>query len=970
MSRENPIIIQDSDDEDLAIRPPPRKVRKHSKSSTIRSLHSSTFNGQSTSLVQVKKEPSEASEIDWTLSRRSLVVASSKPHLQTASRKRSRDSDEALEAGLSRTLPPPASSSLALVKFQPAAIAEQENLPASSGAAKQRENGGTMKELLDLIEASVKLVPDDDEIVGGMGSAVDEDEDDVVDPVVERRRQLEEAVANLDLKVEQERHNTTRGTGSTQEVVEIRNRYTIKGMVVPLLSHQIVGVNWMVNEREKSGKAPRGGLLFDTMGLGKTIQCIATMCANPPPQHYGEDDPRITLIVCPPALLLQWRQEIEKHTVKGTFQVTIHHGPGKIKTARDMKKRQVVITSYDIVRNNYPKIEIPEDKEDSADREAYIAREFRRRKGVLFKVKYWRIIYDECHIIKNREADVTKAAMQLAESAEHCWCLSGTPVQNKLADLSSAFSIIKMPELDNPDRFDRILDSSSNPSQMIQLALRAAMLRRTKDDIVLDEPLAILPPKNVHEILIRFDPDSRALYDEMEDLARDEINDLSKLGKLGRSFNQIFVLLIRLRQLCNHPYLTGNDIKNWNRAKLERCIASCDTRYRRKFGEKALQDATRHSTYPIGGPLELEDSPEYQTERSSALVKVPSATHRSQAFQNRPVREFLVRLHANAVNLEDQEHHDEEEELEEVEKKHKTSTRRLQTCPYCLDELNQPVITLCGHVYCHECILEGITLEGAARRGFACMVCSEPVRESHLEVTVAEELELEDSMEDMDYVDIKEAQSKCDAKMAASFKDDINTRLFHTKKLKAMKRQLREWRNTRPGQKVVLFAHFTKFLDIIEKVTDAEGWGTVRYRGKMSPLAREKALDKFKNDPDCWIMLTSTRAGGVGLNLAHANLVISMDLWWNSANEMQAFDRVHRFGQDKEVEVVRFIVEKSVETRILERQKQKLEIAGMALGEVGFKKVDKLTQKELLGLLGCFGTVNVDPKGNITVSKD
>jgi hypothetical protein len=134
----------------------------------------------------------------------------------------------------------------------------------------------------------------------------------------------------------------------------------------------------------------------------------------------------------------------------------------------------------------------------------------------------------------------------------------------------------------------------------------------------------------------------------------------------------------------------------------------------------------------------------------------------------------------------------------------------------------------------------------------------------------------------------------------------------------------------------------------------------------MPIAAREDALAKFRDDPDCWIMLTSTKAGGVGLNLTHANLVISMDLWWNAASELQAFDRVHRLGQRKDVEVKRLIMTNSVETRMLALQKEKLKIAGIALGE-GDYKLGKLTQKDLMGL---FGAVERDDEGRMMVRPD
>lgn len=166
---------------------------------------------------------------------------------------------------------------------------------------------------------------------------------------------------------------------------------------------------------------------------------------------------------------------------------------------------------------------------------------------------------------------------------------------------------------------------------------------------------------------------------------------------------------------------------------------------------------------------------------------------------------------------------------------------------------------------------------------------------------------------------------------------------------------------------VVLFSLSTKFLDIIQKVTDKEGWTTTRYQGTMSIAQRERTLTIFKTDPECFIMLTSTMAGGVGLNLTEANLVISMDLWWNAAVELQAFDRVHRLGQKRDVIVVRCITEKTVETRMKELQEKKILSANMALGEGGQQRVTKLTHEELLGL---FGVVTKNRSGELVVGKD
>lgn len=112
----------------------------------------------------------------------------------------------------------------------------------------------------------------------------------------------------------------------------------LPGMSVRLMPHQIIGVQWMVSmERGKH----HGGILADSMGLGKTIQATATMVANP------SDDPRCktTLIVAPLALLDQWSKEI-RHKTYGQLSILIFHGAeAKRMSKKEIKRYDVVLTS-------------------------------------------------------------------------------------------------------------------------------------------------------------------------------------------------------------------------------------------------------------------------------------------------------------------------------------------------------------------------------------------------------------------------------------------------------------------------------------------------------------------------------------------------------------------------------------------------------------------------------------------------
>lgn len=100
----------------------------------------------------------------------------------------------------------------------------------------------------------------------------------------------------------------------------------------------------------------------------------------------------------------------------------------------------------------------------------------------------------------------------------------------------------------------------------------------------------------------------------------------------------------------------------------------------------------------------------------------------------------------------------------------------------------------------------------------------------------------------------------------------------------------------------------------------------------------------------------SIRSGGVGLNLTRANRWISLDLAWSNAVEEQAFARIHRIGQHKEVQVDRLTIDKTVEQRIQELQEHKQQLADASLGEGTGAKVGRLSVAQLAGLFGLTAT--------------
>ncbi|KAI0797419.1 P-loop containing nucleoside triphosphate hydrolase protein [Irpex lacteus] len=125
-----------------------------------------------------------------------------------------------------------------------------------------------------------------------------------------------------------------------------------------------------------------------------------------------------------------------------------------------------------------------------------------------------------------------------------------------------------------------------------------------------------------------------------------------------------------------------------------------------------------------------------------------------------------------------------------------------------------------------------------------------------------------------------------------------------------------------------------------------------RYDGSMNRGAREAVLARFRQPGGPRVILISMKCGGVGLNLTSANRVVNLDLSWNYASESQAYDRVHRLGQEKEVVVRRLVVNNTLEERMLHLQDTKTGLAEAALGEGTGLKLHKLSVRELKDLFG------------------
>jgi SNF2 family DNA or RNA helicase len=151
------------------------------------------------------------------------------------------------------------------------------------------------------------------------------------------------------------------------------------------------------------------------------------------------------------------------------------------------------------------------------------------------------------------------------------------------------------------------------------------------------------------------------------------------------------------------------------------------------------------------------------------------------------------------------------------------------------------------------------------------------------------------------------------------------------------------------GHKLLLFSQFTSMLDIIQKRLKKEGLSYYVLTGQTPKEERLHMVNSFRED-ETSVFLISLKAGGTGLNLTAADIVIHYDPWWNVAAQNQATDRAHRIGQDKQVTVFKLITKGTIEENILKLQDSKKDLAEQVITE-GTVSLSSLNREDLIGLL-------------------
>jgi SNF2 family DNA or RNA helicase len=152
------------------------------------------------------------------------------------------------------------------------------------------------------------------------------------------------------------------------------------------------------------------------------------------------------------------------------------------------------------------------------------------------------------------------------------------------------------------------------------------------------------------------------------------------------------------------------------------------------------------------------------------------------------------------------------------------------------------------------------------------------------------------------------------------------------------------------NHRILLFSQFAQSFPLITKRLEAEGIKYYTLDGTTKSKDRVNMVNSFNEDSSIKVFIISLKAGGTGLNLVGADMVLHLDPWWNSSAELQATDRAHRIGQTKNVYVIKLICKNTIEEKVLKLQEAKKELAYSIINS-DVSTVGKITKEEILKIL-------------------
>lgn len=379
--------------------------------------------------------------------------------------------------------------------------------------------------------------------------------------------------------------------------------------------YQKTGFKWL----KTLDKYNFGGILADDMGLGKTIQMLSIIVDYV--ENTSFEERRASIVVSPSSLALNWENEAKKFAeglqtmvINGTLQE-------RKKKISEIQNYDLVITSYDLLKRD---IELYKDKN--------------------YNFRF--IIADEAQYLKNSNTQNAKAIKKIL--ADTKYALTGTPIENSLAELWSIFDYI-MPgylfaykQFKNMYETPIVKDNDVKTMNKLKMLIEPFVLRRTKKEVLTE-----LPDKTVTVLSSEMGEEQKNIYLSYLAQAKQEVAEEINVNGVERSHIKILAALTRLRQICCHPSLFIDNYKDGS-SKLEQCM-------------EIIEDAIKgnHKILLFSGYTSMFSIIEEELkERNIKYFKLTGATKVEERMklvdefnQNPEVKIFLISLKAGGTGL-------------------------------------------------------------------------------------------------------------------------------------------------------------------------------------------------------------------------------------------------------------------------------------------------------------------------------
>jgi len=628
-----------------------------------------------------------------------------------------------------------------------------------------------------------------------------------------------------------------------------------------------------------------GGLLADVMGLGKTIEALALIAATMDEAdkfgreklvRNGEEDSlfrshtKATLLVSPLSAVKNWEDQMVEHLEPGVFKYCVYHGPNRTANAFELSTYDIVITTYGTVSSEFS------------------GRGSKGTVSPLRQLKWFRVILDEAHTIRESRAAQSQAIFNLW--AQRRWCMTGTPIQNRIDDLGSLTRFLRLYPYDTAAGFAQYIRAPAQSGdadflKTLRVFVDSFTLRRLKDRVD-------LPKRRDLEVQLDFSPEEQRLHDFFKARAHvhmEELTEKSKERKIsGGIQHHVLRGIMTLRLISAH-------------------------------GRELLKEKDLQTLKGISATEAIDVDEE---------TKLPTLTKRA-AYEH-----LQMMAEADLDNCR------------QCDKKLAGDSPQVEADDG-VDGTHCYVLP-CYDVLCHDCFhpyKESFDGQFDASP-VTCPFCHMTMACQYVPIS-------SQGAESLDVVpDDAPPAAEPEAGFYGGPHTKTKELLKDIQHMKQGSRSFTE--KGEPPLKCVVFSEFTSHLNLIQRALGDNNHQYVRIDGTMNLSKRRKVLDAFNNDDSVTVLLASIKAAGQGLNLTAASRAFIMEPMWNPAAEEQAVDRIYRIGQKREVIIKRYHMARSIELKIIELKKKKQALADISMNrnhkQLNKEEIRKQHMKDILSL--------------------